>query len=50
MKKRVVSDLDGRLTESKSSLDDEMAGLLGDLLKIVNVAGIVSNQVRDPNE
>ncbi len=40
MKKLIVFDLDGTLAESKSSLDDEMAGLLHDLLGIVRVAVI----------
>ena len=38
MKKLIVFDLDGTIAESKSSLDDEMSALLGDLLKIVKVA------------
>ncbi len=38
MKKLVIFDLDGTLAQSKSSLDAEMAGLLGRLLGIVKVA------------
>ncbi len=38
MKKLIVFDLDGTLTESKSSLDAEMAARLSDLLGIVMVA------------
>jgi HAD superfamily hydrolase (TIGR01484 family) len=38
MKKLVVFDLDGTLAPSKSSLDPEMAALLGRLLGIVKVA------------
>ncbi len=38
MKKLIVFDLDGTLAESKSSLDDEMAALLGSLLAVVKVA------------
>lgn len=38
MKKLIVFDLDGTLTESKSSLDAEMAARLRDLLGIVMVA------------
>ena len=38
MKKLIVFDLDGTLAESKSSLDDKMAALLGSLLTIVKVA------------
>ena len=40
MKKLIVFDLDGTLAESKSSLDAEMATLLGALLGIVKVAVI----------
>ena len=40
MKKLIVFDLDGTLAESKSSLDDEMAALLHDLLGVVKVAVI----------
>src|ERR1700721_4635872 len=40
MKRLIVFDLDGTLAESKSSLDAEMATLLGALLKIVKVAVI----------
>jgi len=40
MKKLIVFDLDGTLAESKSSLDAEMAKLLGALLGIVKVAVI----------
>ena len=40
MKKLVVFDLDGTLAPSKSSLTPETAGLLRDLLGIVNVAVI----------
>ncbi len=40
MKKLVVFDLDGTLALSKSSLDNEMAALLDDLLGIVKVAVI----------
>ena len=38
MKKLIVFDLDGTIAESKSSMDDEMAALLRDLLRIVKVA------------
>jgi HAD superfamily hydrolase (TIGR01484 family) len=38
MKDLVIFDLDGTLAQSKSSLDAEMAGLLGRLLGIVKVA------------
>ena len=38
MKKLIVFDLDGTLAESKSSLDAEMARLLGVLLEIIKVA------------
>jgi phosphomannomutase len=48
MKKLVIFDLDGTLAQSKSSLDAEMAGLLGRLLGIVRVA-IISGGA-DPNE
>src|ERR1700677_956162 len=40
MKKLVVFDLDGTLAESKSSLDAEMAALLGALMGIGKVAVI----------
>jgi phosphomannomutase len=40
MKQLIVFDLDGTLAISKSSLDAEMAGLLGALLDIVKVAVI----------
>ncbi len=40
MKKLIIYDLDGTLVESKSALDGEMAGLLRDLLAIVQVAVI----------
>lgn len=40
MKNLIIFDLDGTLAESKSSLDSEMAGLLGRLLTIVKVAVI----------
>ena len=40
MKKLIVFDLDGTLAESKSSLDNEMATLLRDLLMVVKVAVI----------
>ena len=40
MKKLFVFDLDGTLAESKSSLNPEMAGLLGDLLRFMKVAVI----------
>jgi hypothetical protein len=40
MKKLIVFDLDGTLAESKSSIDNEMAGLLHDLLGTVKVAVI----------
>lgn len=39
-KKLIVFDLDGTLTESKSVIDDEMAGLLGKLLAVKQVAVI----------
>ena len=42
MKKLVVFDLDGTLTESKSPLDAEMAALLNTLLGLVKVAVISS--------
>jgi HAD superfamily hydrolase (TIGR01484 family) len=40
MKNLIVFDLDGTLAESKSSLDEEMATLLGRLLSVVKVAVI----------
>ena len=40
MKKLIVFDLDGTLAESKSPLDQEMAGLLGQLCKKIRVAVI----------
>jgi phosphomannomutase len=40
MKKLVVFDLDGTLAESKSALDDEMAGILDRLLVVTKVAVI----------
>jgi HAD superfamily hydrolase (TIGR01484 family) len=40
MKRLIVYDLDGTLAESKSSLDDDMAKLLHNLLDIVKVAVI----------
>ncbi|MHC5537602.1 HAD-IIB family hydrolase [Singulisphaera rosea] len=40
MKKLVVFDLDGTLAQSKSSLDDEMAGILNRLLLVTKVAVI----------
>lgn len=39
-KKLIIFDLDGTLTESKSDMDEEMASLLGRLLKIKLVAVI----------
>jgi phosphoglycolate phosphatase-like HAD superfamily hydrolase len=44
MKKLIVFDLDGTLAESKSSLDAEMATLLGSLLDIVRVAVAIRRQ------
>ncbi|MGA2950723.1 MAG: HAD-IIB family hydrolase [Caulobacteraceae bacterium] len=38
MKKLVVFDLDGTLAKSKSSLDHDMAGLLGRLMSVIKVA------------
>jgi hypothetical protein len=38
MKSLIIFDLDGTLAESKSSLDGEMAALLGRLLEVVKVA------------
>jgi len=38
VKRLIVFDLDGTLAESKSAVDPEMAGLLHELLGIVNVA------------
>lgn len=40
MKKLIVFDLDGTITESKSSIDAEMSELVRDLLSIVKVAVI----------
>jgi hypothetical protein len=40
VKKLIVYDLDGTLAESKSSVDDKMAGLLHDLLGVAKVAVI----------
>lgn len=40
MKKLIVFDLDGTLTESKAALDTEMSALLRDLLGVVKVAVI----------
>ena len=40
MKRLIVFDLDGTIAQSKSSLDDEMSTLLGELLSIVKVAVI----------
>lgn len=40
MKKLIVFDLDGTLTESKSPLDAEMDALLGSLLRVIKVAVI----------
>jgi HAD superfamily hydrolase (TIGR01484 family) len=40
MKKLIVFDLDGTLAESKSAIDDQMAGRLRDLLSVVAVAVI----------
>ena len=40
MKTLIVFDLDGTLAESKSSVDDEMSGLMRDLLAIAKVAVI----------
>ena len=40
MKNLIVFDLDGTLAESKSSLDEEMAGLLDQLLDVAKVAVI----------
>ena len=40
MKKLIVFDLDGTLTESKTALDTEMSALLRDLLSVVKVAVI----------
>ena len=40
MKRLIIFDLDGTLTESKGSLDAEMATLLGGLLEVARVAVI----------
>ena len=40
MKKLIVFDLDGTLTESKAALDTEMSALLRDLIGVVKVAVI----------
>jgi hypothetical protein len=37
-KKLVIFDLDGTIAESKAAVDSEMAGLLGGLLQIAQVA------------
>ncbi len=39
-KKLIIFDLDGTLAESKTMMDEEMAGLLGQLLKLKKVAVI----------
>jgi len=39
-KQLIVFDLDGTLTESKADMDEEMANLLKELLKIKKVAVI----------
>lgn len=41
MKKLIIFDLDGTLAKSKSAIDNEMASLLGNLLK-VNLVSIIS--------
>lgn len=38
MKKLIIFDLDGTLAKSKSAIDDEMAGLLADLLEVAQVS------------
>lgn len=38
MKKLIIFDLDGTLAESKSAIDDEMAGHLSQLLEVAHVA------------
>ena len=38
MKRLIIFDLDGTLAPSKSTLDTEMAELLGRLMQIVKVA------------
>jgi phosphomannomutase len=38
VKNLIVFDLDGTLAQSKAALDDEMAGLLRDLLSVIKVA------------
>jgi HAD superfamily hydrolase (TIGR01484 family) len=40
MKKLIVFDLDGTLAPSKFRIDDEMAALIGELLKVIKVAVI----------
>lgn len=40
MKQLIIFDLDGTLAESKAALDEEMAGLLGLLLRVAKVAVI----------
>jgi phosphomannomutase len=38
MKKLIIFDLDGTLAESKSAIDEEMAGLLTQLMEVAKVA------------